>query len=59
MVETLAQPLCRTVFCEVHFRLLAEAGQHQAVRQIRNLLREAGFVRIRWVARSHLLASKS
>jgi FkbM family methyltransferase len=56
--NTLSASGCRFVLCEVHFGLLAEAGRTRGDREISQLLRAAGFCRVRWVSRSHLLALK-
>jgi FkbM family methyltransferase len=56
--KTLSTSGCRFVLCEVHFALLTEARRTGADREIRRLLRSAGFSQVQWVSRSHLLALK-
>lgn len=56
--ETLADPACHTVLCEVHFALLEARGEPMGALAIERALREAGFHNLRWPDRSHLLASK-
>ena len=58
MKAVLATPSCKVVLCEVHFSLLQERGRPHAVREIRQMFTEAGFTRVGWIARSHLLARK-
>ncbi len=58
MQETLRQPECRAVLCEVHFSILESKGQRNAPLEVQALLRECGLDRLDWVDRSHLLASR-
>ena len=58
MAALLARPECRGVLVEVHFALLAQTGQTHAPGDIKRHLRKAGFRRLSWVSRSHLLALK-
>lgn len=58
MKKLLARPECRAVLCEVHFSILAAGGEHQAGSKARRMLAEAGFDRITFISRSHLMATK-
>ena len=58
LLDTLARPECRGVLCEVHFALLAQAGDTDAAEEIVRCLRKAGYSDLAWVSRSHLLALK-
>ena len=56
--KTLASPLLRAVFLEVHFRFLEERHSASNVpAEIVALLRSFGF-RTRWVSPSHLMAHR-
>jgi FkbM family methyltransferase len=57
--QTLKDPGCRSVICEVHFSILQAKGQGDAPMRITKLLDECGFERITWIDRSHLAAFKS
>jgi FkbM family methyltransferase len=56
--QTLRDPRCRTLLCEVHFTLLEERGLPNGPLEVERALRESGFQELRWVDRSHLLACK-
>jgi FkbM family methyltransferase len=56
--ETLSQPECHTVMCEVHFAILAANGQTDAPKRIESFLTDCGFQRKRWIDRSHLIVYK-
>ena len=58
MKKLLARPECRAVLCEVHFAILAAGGEQQAGARARGMLAEAGFDRITFISRSHLMATK-
>ncbi|MEQ1933841.1 MAG: FkbM family methyltransferase [Fimbriimonadaceae bacterium] len=58
MRQIMAQPQCRAVICEIHFSILASHGEHQPGVRARKMLREAGFDRVIFISRSHLLATK-
>jgi FkbM family methyltransferase len=58
MKKLLARPECRAVLCEVHFSILAAGGEHQASARARGMLAEAGFDRLTFISRSHLMATK-
>ncbi len=58
LTETLADPACHTVLCEVHFALLEARGHAMGALTVENALRDAGFTDLRWPDRSHLLARK-
>lgn len=55
--QTLANPTCRALFCEVHFSILDARGERHAPSRIVQLLRERGF-RTRWIDASHLGAER-
>ena len=48
MRDVLKDTLCRGVFCEVHFELLAERGQPYAPKEIGDLLKSSGLTSQRW-----------
>jgi len=56
--ETLRDPRCRTLLCEVHFALLEERGLRDGPLEIERALRSSGFDTLRWADPSHLLACK-
>ena len=56
--ETLADPACRAVLCEIHFAVLAAAGREDAPEWICARLRDAGLTRQKWLDASHLLATR-
>lgn len=56
--QTLAQPDCRAVLCEIHFALLARAGRADHPARICDLLTRHGFARQTWLDASHLFAEK-
>jgi FkbM family methyltransferase len=56
--ETLSDPRCKTVVCEVHFGLLEAAGQGETPARLVDFLRDRGFERTVWLDRSHLAAYK-
>ena len=58
MKKLLARPECRAVLCEVHFSILAAGGEHHASARARGMLAEAGFDRLTFISRSHLMATK-
>jgi FkbM family methyltransferase len=51
--QTLANPACRALFCEVHFGILDARGERHAPSRIVELLRERGF-KTSWIDASHL-----
>lgn len=57
--ETLASPGLRAILIEVHFAVLAAAGDEAAPRRILAALHAAGLTRHTWIDRSHLLAERS
>jgi FkbM family methyltransferase len=58
MREELANPVCRTVFIEVHFSLLERRGFQRAPGRLISLLEDFGF-RTRWLDQSHLSGSRA
>jgi FkbM family methyltransferase len=56
--ETLRDPSCRMLLCEVHFAILEAKGQKQGPREIQRYLRHRGFS-TRWIDASHLVASRA
>lgn len=58
LAETLREPRCRTLLCEVHFTLLEERGIPNGPIEVEQILRASGFTDLKWVDRSHLLACK-
>jgi hypothetical protein len=58
MANALRRPDCRLLLCEVHFSILARRGYPGRPQELENLLGSLGFRQVRWVDRSHLLASK-
>jgi FkbM family methyltransferase len=58
LAETLRDPRCRTLLCEVHFTLLEQRGIPNGPIEVEQMLRASGFSDLRWVDRSHLLACK-
>lgn len=58
MKAVLAHDGCKLVLCEVHFSVLSRIGESDASSKISTWLGEAGFNRLRWISRSHLLAEK-
>lgn len=50
---TLRDTNCRTVLCEVHFRLLESRGQKHAPEYIQSFLCDRGFT-VKWIDASHL-----
>jgi FkbM family methyltransferase len=56
--ETLADPSCRTIVCEVHFAVLEASGRGDVPRKILELLGSLGFGQLTWLDRSHLMACK-
>jgi FkbM family methyltransferase len=56
--ETLSQPSCHTVMCEVHFAILAASGREDAPKRIEAFLKDCGFHRKKWIDRSHLIVYK-
>lgn len=57
--ETLSQPACHTVMCEVHFAILAATGQADAPKRIESFLMSCGFRNKRWIDHSHLVVYKN
>ncbi len=55
--ETLRDPACREVLCEVHFALLDSRGQKHAPSEIQDYLGERGFA-MKWITPSHLAAHR-
>lgn len=55
--DLLASPCLRTLFIEVHFKLLEERGRAMAPIRIERSLRSTGF-RTRWIDASHLRADR-
>jgi FkbM family methyltransferase len=53
--ETLRQPECRAVLCEVHFGVLEARGHKHGPSELRAYLRERGF-ETSWIDPSHLVA---
>lgn len=58
MKKLLSRPECRAVLCEVHFSILAAGGEFRASAKARGILEKAGFDRITFISRSHLMATK-
>jgi FkbM family methyltransferase len=58
MKNVLANPECRALLCEVHFSILAAGGENHARSKAKKLLHDAGFDRITFISRSHLMATK-
>ncbi len=58
MEQTLRDPACRAIFCEVHFAILDSRGRRFAPGAIQDRLREWGFSETRWLDRSHLMAAR-
>lgn len=56
--QTLCNPQCQCVLCEIHFKILGNRGQILAPHRIKRLLQEAGFSNFEWIDSSHLLAKK-
>jgi FkbM family methyltransferase len=56
--DTLSQPACHTVICEVHFGILESRGKRDAPCDIVNYLRNLGFLSTSWLDKSHLRARK-
>jgi FkbM family methyltransferase len=56
--NTLADPLCKTVVCEIHFSILAANGDDGAPARIVQLLKSCGFEQQNWIDASHLAAYK-
>lgn len=57
--QTLKNPSCRVVLCEIHFSNLEARGLPEAPKQINDLLISAGFNETVWLDRSHALYTKS
>ncbi|HCN76518.1 MAG TPA: hypothetical protein DIT13_04880 [Verrucomicrobiales bacterium] len=57
--KQLARAECRAVLCEIHYAILAANGEHQAGAKVRKALTNAGFDRIYFISRSHLIATKN
>lgn len=57
--ETLKNPECRLVFCEIHFAVFRKMGATDTLDKIKQLLKESGFINLEWLDKSHLLASKT
>jgi FkbM family methyltransferase len=55
--QTLANPTCRALFCEVHFGILDARGERHAPSRIVQMLRDRGF-KTRWIDASHLGAER-
>lgn len=58
MRHVLAQPQCRAVICEIHFSILAKHGERRPGVMARRMLKDAGFDRVIFISRSHLVATK-
>lgn len=58
LIETLKNPVCRLLFCEVHFSILKNRGMAEVPKKIEKLLNSVGFCYIDWLDHSHILASK-
>jgi FkbM family methyltransferase len=58
LIETLRQPECRTLICEVHFAILEASGRGQVPKRIPEFLKTCGFSRFQWLDHSHLAAYK-
>lgn len=56
--ETLAHTECRAVVVEVHFAILANAGEPDTPIAICEYLTERGFSTLTWADASHLVATK-
>jgi FkbM family methyltransferase len=56
--ETLAHPDCRAVVVEVHFAILANAGEPDTPIAICDYLKDRGFTKLTWADASHLVATK-
>lgn len=57
--NTLRDPRCRVVICEIHFSILASRNQQDVPKVIRQTLEKAGFASFKWLDSSHLLAAKN
>jgi len=58
MKNLLARPECRAVLCEIHFSILAAAGERKAGARAIKVFSDAGFDTITFISRSHLIATK-
>lgn len=59
MQRTLMSPECRVVVCEVHYGILSAAGVANCWDELRRMLCQAGFTKIKSISRSHVLALKN
>ena len=55
--ETISNPKCRAVFCEVHFAILDGRGKRQAPARIQRFLSDRGF-QVLWTDASHLASRR-